>query len=58
MHLRNSPISQTPPKNLATIPENLIKGKEYVDPPKENGLEIPSSVKKGKIWYISRGADS
>lgn len=49
MHLRNSPISQTPPKNLATIPENLIKGKEYVDPPKENGLEIPSSVKKGKI---------
>uniref|UniRef100_A0A1B6EYZ6 Eukaryotic translation initiation factor 4E-binding protein 1 n=1 Tax=Cuerna arida TaxID=1464854 RepID=A0A1B6EYZ6_9HEMI len=46
LHLKNSPMSQTPPKNLAAIPEFLIKGHEFVDHPKENGHDSSSPVKK------------
>jgi hypothetical protein len=40
LHLRNSPLSQTPPKNLAHF-TNIIKG---VD----NGPEVKTSPSKGK----------
>lgn len=46
MHLRNSPMAQTPPKNLAAIPEFLVKGNEFVEQPKENGHEDTSPAKK------------
>uniref|UniRef100_A0A1B6KWI1 Eukaryotic translation initiation factor 4E-binding protein 1 n=1 Tax=Graphocephala atropunctata TaxID=36148 RepID=A0A1B6KWI1_9HEMI len=46
MHLRNSPMSQTPPKNLAAIPEYLIKGHDFADQPKTNGHDSSSPVKK------------
>lgn len=56
MHLRNSPMAQTPPKNLASIPEFLVKGHEFAELPKENGLDTLSPIKKGKgrkICYSS-----
>lgn len=49
MHLRNSPMARTPPKNMATIPEFLIKGNDFTDQPKENGVEVSSPIKKDGI---------
>lgn len=49
LHLRNSPLSRTPPSNLPNIPESLLKGsvdRPLLSPPKENGTIIPSALKK------------
>jgi len=46
LHLRNSPMAQTPPKHISSIPDFLIKGHEYSEQPKENGHEVTSPVKK------------
>lgn len=51
MHLRNSPMAQTPPKNLASIPESLVRGSDFIEPPKQNGHHDDlSPVKKGKLF--------
>lgn len=48
MHLRNSPIARTPPKNLPNIPDILLKGSpDAVHVPKENGNVVRSPTKKG-----------
>jgi len=50
LHLRNSPLSRTPPSNLPNIPD-ILKGsvdRPIISPPKENGSikTIPVPVKK------------
>lgn len=50
MHLRNSPIARTPPKNLPNIPDVLLKGSpETLHEPKENGSVIRSPTKKESV---------
>lgn len=48
MHLRNSPIARTPPKNMSSFPDILLKSHEYSDA-KENGKVVRSPTKKGNI---------
>lgn len=45
-------MSQTPPKSLTTIPECLIKGNDFVEQPKANGVDTTSPVKKGKHFTV------
>lgn len=55
LHLRNSPLSRTPPTNLPNIPESVLKGsvdRPIISPPKENGIIAPSPVKKGKFFLF------
>ncbi|KAG8238614.1 hypothetical protein J437_LFUL017741 [Ladona fulva] len=42
LHLRNSPLARTPPKNLPNIPEILLSSSLA----KENGSDTPNPVKE------------
>ncbi|XP_034253130.1 eukaryotic translation initiation factor 4E-binding protein 3 [Thrips palmi] len=49
LHLRNSPLSRTPPTNLPNIPESVLKGsvdRPIISPSKEKVIIAPSPVKK------------
>nr|WBK62804.1 eukaryotic translation initiation factor 4E binding protein [Sogatella furcifera] len=48
MHLKNSPLARTPPKNLPSIPDFLLKG-DIVHDAKENSNIICSPVKKDPV---------
>lgn len=48
LNLRNSPIARTPPSNITSFPDILIKGHDFTNVPKENGNVIRSPTKKGK----------
>uniref|UniRef100_A0A1B6D571 Eukaryotic translation initiation factor 4E-binding protein 1 n=1 Tax=Clastoptera arizonana TaxID=38151 RepID=A0A1B6D571_9HEMI len=46
LNLRNSPISRTPPTNLSSFPDILLKGHDYSDMTKESRKIVPSPTKK------------
>lgn len=53
LHLRNSPLSRTPPSNLPNIPESVLKGsvdRTLLSPAKENGTVPTIAVKKGESF--------